>query len=126
MRPSIDGVPHYLDLDGTTAYAVLHEPAPMRRATAVLLLAPFGWDDTSSYRGRRAWAMFMADEGYPVLRLDLPGTGDSAGGPTDPDQVPGWIAAITAAVHELRDATGCTRVALVGLGLGGMLGLAAA
>lgn len=125
MSGGVEGVPHYVDVGGTTAYAVLHQPAPLRRATAVLLLAPFGWDDTSSYRGRRSWARFMAEDGYPVLRLDLPGTGDSAGAPTDPDRVAAWITAITAAVHELRDATGCTRVALVGLGLGGLLGLAA-
>ncbi|MEA3054766.1 MAG: hypothetical protein QOD30_198 [Actinomycetota bacterium] len=125
MTTSNEGVARYLDLDGTAAYAVLHETAPMRRATAVLLLAPFGWDDTSSYRARRTWAVSLADDGYPVLRLDLPGTGDSGGGPSDPDRVPAWIAAITAAVHELRAATGCPRVALVGLGLGGLLGLAA-
>ena len=34
--------------------------------------------------GPRDWAAHLAAHGHPVIRLDLPGTGDSAGGPADP------------------------------------------
>lgn len=125
MTTSQLGVARYLDVDGTAVHAVLHTPAQPRRTSAVLLLAPFGWDDTSSYRVRRAWAASLADDGYHVLRFDLPGSGDSAGSPRDPERLAAWTDAIAAAASELRGEAGCARVAAVGFGLGGLLGLAA-
>ena len=35
-----------------------------------------------SYRSRREWAERLALAGYPTLRFDLPGSGDSAGAPS--------------------------------------------
>ena len=52
--------------------------------TAVLICSPFGWDETASYRVRYRWAEHLAAAGHPVLRIDLPGVGDSAGSPRGP------------------------------------------
>ena len=53
--------------------AFLHlPPESARRTTAVLLCAPFGWADTCAHRGLRAWAIALAQAGYPALRFDLP------------------------------------------------------
>jgi pimeloyl-ACP methyl ester carboxylesterase len=88
--------------------------------TAVLLLPLFGWEELSSHRSLRAWAERLSADGHPVLRFDLPGTGDSAGGPGDGDRWGAWTAAALAAARWLRAASG-SRVAAVGVGLGGLL-----
>src|SRR5689334_5733310 len=58
--------------------------------TAVLLCPPFGWDDVASYRTRLIWSERRAAYGHPTLRIDLPGAGDSAGSPRDPDRMGAW------------------------------------
>ena len=78
-----------------------------------------------SYRPRRDWAEHLAERGHPALRLDLPGTADSAGGPRDPDRLGAWLAAVTGAAAWLRDRSGAGRVVALGIGLGGLLATAA-
>jgi dienelactone hydrolase len=113
----------YLDSGGGT-FAVFHPAAPGAGA-AVLIVPPFGWDDIASYRVRRDWAQQLAAAGHPALRIDLPGTGDSAGGPGDHDVVGRWVDAIADAATWLRTTADRDRVAIIGLGLGGLLSLAA-
>jgi dienelactone hydrolase len=115
----------HLDTAGGVAFAHLHEPAVAGRDTAVLLLPPFGWVDMCSYRVRRDWAQALAAEGHPVLRLDLPGSGDAAGGPWDEGLADRWSAAIADAARWLRARSGARRVAAVGPGFGGLLALRA-
>jgi alpha-beta hydrolase superfamily lysophospholipase len=92
-------------------------------ARAVLLVPPFGWEEICSYRPRRAWARHLAARGVPTLRLDLPGSGDSAGGPLDPGRVEVWTEAVGVAARWLAAETGGgARLTLVGLGLGGLIG----
>jgi hypothetical protein len=89
---------------------------------AVLLLPPFGYDDVCAYRGLRMWALSLSAEGVPSLRIDLPGTGDSGGGPRDPGRAASWPRAVAAAAAWLRAETGARRVVVAGLGLGGLIG----
>jgi alpha/beta superfamily hydrolase len=90
-------------------------------STAVLIAPPWGWDDVSSYRTRRTWAEDLAAAGHPVLRLDLPGTGDSGGTGAEPGRIDAGAAAIAAGAAWLRATSGATRVAVLGLGFGGMV-----
>src|SRR4051794_9531430 len=111
----------------TTPDAVFGYFHPAERAdTAVLICSPFGWDETASYRVRYRWAEQLAAAGYPALRIDLPGVGDSAGSPRDAARLDAWVAAVTGAVGWLRGETGARRVAVIGLGLGGIVGHLAA
>jgi dienelactone hydrolase len=119
--------PFYLDTPAETVFAMAHEPdGSSRSGTGVVIVPPFGWDDVCSYRPRRDFADRLAGEGHVVLRIDLPGCGDSAGGPRDANRVSAWTAAVTAAVRWLRDAASCERVAAIGLGLGGLIACRAA
>ncbi|HEX3689694.1 MAG TPA: alpha/beta fold hydrolase [Solirubrobacteraceae bacterium] len=118
--------PLYLDVDGTPAFCVLHRPEGEARDTAVLFVPPFGWEEVCSYRIVREWARRLAGAGFPVLRLTLPGCGDSGGSPRDPGRLEAWTAAVTEAARAVRVQTGAAAVVAVGLGLGGMLACRAA
>jgi pimeloyl-ACP methyl ester carboxylesterase len=107
-------------------FGLLHMPhSDMRHDAAVLICPPFGWEDVCSYRSRREWAEQLATAGHPVLRIDLPSTGDSSGSPEDPDRLAAWIDAVGSAAGWLLTATARPRVAAIGIGLGGLLACAA-
>jgi pimeloyl-ACP methyl ester carboxylesterase len=112
--------PSYLAVGEHTMLVTYHPASEPRRDTAVLLWPPFGWEDVCSYRPRRAWANELAEHGYPVVRVDLPGTGDSTGSTDDGELVTAGIDAVATTADWLRVRTGCTRVAAIGIGLGGL------
>src|SRR4029079_7961263 len=92
--------PIYLGSGGDTVFAWFHPAAAgVTPGAAVLILPPWGWDEVTSYRARRAWAEQLATGGHPTLRIDLPSAGDSGGSPDDPDRVEAWT---TAAVEAAR------------------------
>lgn len=114
--------PLWLDVAPDPVFGTHHAPAPGTvRPTAVLILPPWGWDEVTSYASRRAWAERLAADGHHALRIDLPGTGDSGGAPADPDRVQAWTDAVSSAAAWLRSQPGVTRVAAIGLGLGGLI-----
>jgi alpha-beta hydrolase superfamily lysophospholipase len=117
--------PLYLPADPDPVFALFHEATAPQLDTAVLLCPPFGWEDMCSYRGRREWALQLAGHGHPTLRIDLPGSGDSGGSPRDPARVEAWTGTIALASRWLLAREGISRVAAVGIGLGGMLALRA-
>ena len=98
-------------------FAALHQAASSR-GTAVVLVPPFGWEAMSSARSLRAWARDLAAAGYPTVRFHLPGSGDSAGSGAAQD-LDSWSAGLADVLVHTRQATGCSRMAVVGLGLGG-------
>jgi pimeloyl-ACP methyl ester carboxylesterase len=120
--------PLYLGEGSGAVFGVLHEPAATNAsALAVLICPPFGWDDICSYRSRRDWATQLAAAGHPTLRIDLPGSGDSAGSPRDPGRLAAWSGAVALASERLRAIPGCERVAAIGVGMGGLaIGMAIA
>ena len=99
---------------------------PANGRTAVLLLSPWGYEALCF---RRAWRMLgdrLADAGFPTLRFDYPGTGDSLG---EADGLVGMEplkASIRRAAETLREMTGARRIVLVGQGLGASLAAAMA
>ncbi len=114
--------PLYLMGGADPIFAVFHpvaERCPVE--TAVLISPPFGFDDLCSYRSRRTWAQHLAAAGYPTLRIDLPGTGDSGGSPFDPARLQVWVEAAGAAADWLRATSGCRQLAAIGIGLGGIV-----
>jgi uncharacterized protein len=99
----------------------LHAPQRLRpRSAAVLLCNPFGEEAARAHRIYRVLATQLERSGYPVLRFDYGGTGDSSGDAHDAT-IASWIADIDRAADELVGASGVKKVVLVGLRLGATL-----
>jgi alpha-beta hydrolase superfamily lysophospholipase len=105
--------------------AWLH-PGALGAPVGVLIVPPLGWDNMASYTPRRRWAEELAGTGAPVVRLDLPGTGDSSGEPSTNHLVDGWVDSIGVAAEWLRERSGCAAVVALALSIGGLLAVKAA
>jgi len=92
----------------------------------VVICNPFGYESICGHRGMRAFAEELADAGFPVLRFDYTGTGDSSDHDPDADQLPIWTQDVVAAVDELRRISNVRRVFLLGFRVGAMLAVLAA
>jgi pimeloyl-ACP methyl ester carboxylesterase len=101
-------------------------PEAPRGTTGVLVVPPFGWEDVCSYRPLRFLAKTLAENGIPVMRFDLPGTGDSSGSALDSGLFEAWIQSVDDAASKLRAVTGVKDVTVVGIRLGALLALTAA
>ena len=111
------------------AYSLLGHitvPEPNRATRGVLIVPPFGWEDVCSYRPLRFMGQMLAAHGIPVMRFDLPGTGDSSGDARDSALFDAWVGSIGDAADGLRAATGVREVAVMGVRMGALLALLAA
>ena len=105
----------------------LHRPDTPIGDLGLVICNPFGHEAQSIHRSLRHFAEASAAVGTPVLRFDYEGTGDSCGDENDSARLAAWTQSVHRAVEALREATGVTRVALLGVRLGALLaGLAAA
>ncbi|HEY6477683.1 MAG TPA: alpha/beta hydrolase, partial [Polyangia bacterium] len=118
-RAAAEKVPLLFGPAARPLFGFYHPPAgPGVRSAGVLLCNPIGDDLVRAHRTFRHLAERLAGAGFPVLRFDFDGTGDSAGDERDPDRVAAWRADIGRAAAELRARSGIDRLALVGLKLG--------
>ncbi|MEY4562904.1 MAG: hypothetical protein RLZZ618_2181 [Pseudomonadota bacterium] len=91
------------------------------RDCVVVLCNPFGHEQVHSHRSVRHLADALARAGVPALRFDFHGTGDSPGTDHDADRLAQWQRDIHTAVAEAKRLSGCPRVCLLGIRLGGTL-----
>ena len=91
----------------------------------VLFCPPIGDECRKTARLWRDLAVRLQEHGVASLRVDLPGTGNSAGEPSDPDLVGNWRAAIRACAEWAKRRHG-GRVILFGYRFGALLALDAA
>ncbi len=100
----------------------IYEPgrAGTQAPRAAVLCCPWGQEYIRAHRSMRQLAKMLAATGRDTLRFDYFGTGDSAGDMVEAD-LAGWESDIEAAMDEVRDTSGASRVALLGLRLGGTL-----
>lgn len=111
--------------DGMRGWLTLPAPhLPLREA--LVFLGAHGTEDMCSRHSLACLAQTLSEKGHPVLRVDLPGTGDALGDLLAPDLWITWVAGAASAVAQLRTWSGATRVGLMGLRLGALVAVQAA
>lgn len=108
----------FLGPAGVPLFAWWHVPDHGARSVAVLV-GPVGDEQLVTHRALRVLAERLEAGGVGVLRVDLPGSGDS-GEPDPSDVVGSWTAGVVAAVEHAR-ASGAEHVTVVGVRLGALL-----
>lgn len=89
-------------------------------ALGIVIVPPFGHDDTCAHRTLRHLAETSARNGFITLRFDLDGCGDSAGDDSDSERVESWVASVLDACDRVRSA-GARELLLAGIRLGATL-----
>jgi dienelactone hydrolase len=105
-------------------YGCLDLPRGEPRATGVLLCYPVGREYFAAHRGFRLLASRLSQKGFPVLRFDYFGSGDSFGEP-EQTRFPQMREDVAEAFSELRRRSRCSSIAVVGQQLGASLIMAA-
>ncbi|THV17081.1 alpha/beta fold hydrolase [Rhizobium rhizophilum] len=125
--PANSGLPH--DVEASAAIPVTMDGMfghlhPASGETGVVFCAPWGFDALCTVKFHRLIAVELARRGYPAIRFDYPGEGDSlpveAGATFDI-----WVAGALRAAEELRIRTGCSRIIYYGMGIGAAVALRA-
>ena len=113
--------PFYFGTGRRRLFGIYEPPrAASQGLRAAVLCHPWGAEYLHAHRTMRQLAIRLSAAGYHTLRFDYFGTGDSAGDVAEAD-LKGWEADIETAIGEVRDTSGASRVALVGLRLGATL-----
>lgn len=113
--------PFYFGGGGQSLFGCYHAPhAASRRKCGVVLCHSLGDEYLRFHRAYRQLALRLSQLGFPVLRFDLSGCGDSSGD-GEAMGVQQWLTDISWAVGEIRRRSGVGRTGLVGLRLGGAL-----
>jgi len=110
---------------GEPLYGCYHLPGGPHHDLGVVLCYPWGQEYLRAHRAFVQLAARLAGRGFPVLRFDYFGCGDSAGD-ADGGSVERWVADIASASRELRTQPGVRRIGLVGMRLGASLAALAA
>jgi exosortase A-associated hydrolase 2 len=118
----LDEVPLFFGGDaGRPLFGVFHRPIETDLARPVFVFChPLGEEKLWTHRVLVTYARRLAAAGYPVLRFDLTGNGDSGGQFSDLS-VESACADIRAAIAEARRLTGAGTVSLLGLRFGATL-----
>jgi alpha-beta hydrolase superfamily lysophospholipase len=109
--------PIWLGTDDRPLLGFFHTPEHGMARAGVVVCPPFDRDYMHAHYALRILAERLADLGMCALRFDYDGTGDSAGGPGDPDRVTSWLGSVTAAIDVVR-AAGASSTVLVGMRVG--------
>jgi len=105
----------------------LHHPATLTEgAVGVVLVSPLGRDARCAHRPMRLFADRLAQAGYPTLRFDHLGHGDSLEGSQAGDAPAEWISGVHAATTILKAMTGVERIVFGGVRMGASLAALAA
>lgn len=98
-------------------FGTLHQPRDGEMRDPVVFCHPFGEEKLWAHRVLVSFARELAGRGYPVLRFDCRGHGDSEGNFSD-SSLETNLEDVDAAVTFCKSRTGASRVVLLGLRLG--------
>jgi len=113
--------PFYFGESGKRLFGCYHAAeAEPRRGCGVVLCYPMGHEYIQFHRAYRQLALQLSRVGFPVLRFDFFGCGDSAGNGEEA-RIHQWLSDISTATDEMKRRSDVAQVCLVGLRLGGTL-----
>jgi len=116
--------PHFFGSSDRRLFGVYHLPRGRARAHGVLLCPPGPREYMRCHMAFRRIAVTLARLGFPVLRFDYYGTGDS-GGDAREGNLSEWKLNIVAAADDLRECSGARKISAVGFRLGAALAASA-
>ena len=116
--------PFYFGAPNASLFGCYHGPEAAGRDCAVVLCYPMGAEYIQFHRACRQLAALLAAAGFPVLRFDFYGCGDSSGDGEE-WRIRCWLNNISSAVEEIRSRSTAAKICLVGLRLGGTLSMMA-
>jgi pimeloyl-ACP methyl ester carboxylesterase len=123
--PSEQVEPFYFGSPDRPLFGCYHAPHPTAsRDCGVVLSYPTGKEYIRFHRACRQLARQICSVGFPVLRFDYYGCGDSSGD-FEEGRIHLWLADLSTAIGELRRRAVVNELCLVGLRLGGTLAMAA-
>jgi uncharacterized protein len=126
VRTGLRREPFYFGAPDKQLFGCGHASASgLIRDCGVVLCYPMGQEYIRAHRAFLQLADRLSGHGFPVVRFDYHGCGDSAGA-CEEGRVAQWRADIYTAIEEIRKRYGVAKVCLVGLRLGGSLAMAAA
>src|SRR5215469_17302570 len=113
--------PFYFGTPRKELFGCLHLPDhDCCRDSGVVICQPFGHEYINSHRALRQLALRLVDAGFPVLRFDYYGCGDSVGSISD-GGVAEWVFNISQAISEVHKRIQVSSICLIGLRLGASL-----
>ena len=108
---------------GRRLLGVLFSPDPQgARGTGIVYCHPFAEEQNMSHAVAVKACRALSGAGYPVLRFDLSGCGDSEGTLDDMD-IPSWLEDVRSAVEVIGRESGVSRVGLLGFRMGAGLAM---
>jgi pimeloyl-ACP methyl ester carboxylesterase len=118
--------PFYFGAPEKPLFGCYHAPNPDHpRECGIVFCHSMGEEYIRFHRTARQLAFRLSNIGFPVLRFDYYGCGDS-GGDHQQWRIDQWLADTTRAVDEMKQRTHAVKVCLIGLRLGGSLSLMSA
>jgi exosortase A-associated hydrolase 2 len=113
--------PFYFGSSAKPLFGLYHAPRPDSiKQCAMVMCSPMGHEYIQFHRALRLLGDQMCRAGFPVLRFDFYGCGDS-GGQSEEGQINQWLSDVSTAVAEARRRSGVFKICLVGLRLGASL-----
>ncbi len=118
--------PFYFGPQGAELFGWLHHPCAARQGLGLVVCNPFGFEEVCAHRSLRHFADEACAAGFPSLRFDLAGCGNSQGDEFDPQTPARWLRSVHEAIEALKAAGGVSQVLVLGVRLGAMLATLAA
>ena len=116
----------YFESGAERLFGWLHLPEQPGARTGIVLCKPFGYEAVCMHRSWREFADEFAALGFPVIRFDYAGTGDSTGDESGSGLIGQWTDDVLAAISTLQRQAGVHDVCLFGMRLGVLLAARAA
>ena len=114
--------PLFFGYNGDTLYGVMHHSCCPEINTGIVICTPFFMEKMEAYSLLANLARQLAMNGYPVLRFNYRGYGESKG-EWGENSIPEYLEDIDEAIHLLRRETGVQSVGLLGVRMGASLSL---